>query len=358
MEMKYANKTILGLAHERGANGNIKKRQTAWQYLLNTIRANDIPLHRHNNRIDLDYELQHPDCSRSYAHTCRQHTAAAKAKYIREQWLERIERTGDALCHAHGYQLRTETPGELLPYHIKYRAEMLERIDKSLKHTYSLSTLPRAPQDWDDPDYYLCVSGRTIVLHRSVTRTAYIMREGWDDLSTAGLLRNTDFDKVCERKINYKARGNWIQNIIIELLSIIPERQRGLSHIQLDPHYRVKRIRKITGIEIWSRALAGEVVDYCAVADKDTFHAATPRAAIHGLASKLATPGSRREILSMDYALSLGFCRSGVEQFCEDYELNPDSAYPRSEIQAIVSRGSNGKAKKYEKELTKAGITI
>jgi len=186
------------------------------------------------------------------------------------------------------------------------------------------------------------------------------MREGWDDLSTAGLLRNTDFDRdgfKSERKINYSARGNWIQNIIISLFSIIPERQRGLSHIQLDPHYRVKRIRKIAGIEIWSRTLAGEVVDYCAVQDKDTYHAATPRAAMHGLVLKLATPGSRREILSMDYALSLGFCRSGVEQFCEDYELNPDSAYPRSEIQAIVSRG-NGKAKKYERELTKAGITI
>lgn len=369
----------------RGANGNIKKQSTAWQYLLGTILQDKKPLEQRGTRIHLEYEMRYPDRSRSYAHTQRQHTALAKAKYIREQWLERIERNGDALCHAQGYKLRTEVPGELLPGHIKYRNEMIARIDKSLRHTYSLSTIPREPQDWNDPNYYLCIAGRTIILHRSdsaswdnpkskwpsstsVTRTAYLMREGWDDLSKPGLLRNARYsdsllgmwnngEGLPERRINYEARGNWLPKVVIALLQIAPERHRGLSHIQLDPHYRISLSRKIAGIEIWRRTLAGETIDYCAVRGKDTYHASTPRAAVHGLSAKLATPGSRREILDMDYTLSLGFCRTGVEQFCEDYNLDSTASYTRAEIQAIVARG-NGKAEKYERELAKAGITI
>lgn len=381
--VKYRGKTIIQIAHGRGANGHITKKATAWKYLLSTIHTDTTPLHQRGERI------QHPDCSTisSWAQlrasvAQRKRAPGAKAKYREEQWIERIERNGDALCHAHGYLLRTETQGELLPKHLKYRAFMIDAIEKSLKHTYSLSTLPRSPQDWNDEDYYLCIAGRTIIIHRSgsaswdnprskwpsstsITRKAYLLPSDWDDLSKDSLLRTGDREVgkyniligIAERTINYEARGNWLLKIITELLGITPERQRGLSHIQLNHHYRVERIRKIFCVEIWKRTLAGETIDYCAVHGKDTYHAVTPREAVHGLAAKLATPGSRREIINMDYALSLGFCRTGVEQFCDDYDLDCTADYSRAEIQSKI-RDGNGRAEKYSRELTKAGFTV
>lgn len=379
--IKYQGKTIVGLAHERGANRHIKKQSTAWQYLLeeSSLKAGKY----------LGFckgTTPYPDLGKiGYWRYGAERDAVAAAHYRKIQWESRIKRNDTALCHAHGYLLRNESPGELMPGHIKYRDMMLEKIEQMLKHTYALATLPRNPQEWNDPDFTLCIAGRTIILHRSdsaswdnssshypsstsITRTAYLMREGWEDLSKDGLIRNaryadnilhtwSDGDGMVERTINYEARGHWQQKIIIELFGVTPERQRGLSHIQLDPHYRIKRIRKIAGIEIWQRTLAGEIIDYCAVRGKDTYHAATPREAVKGLAAKLATPGSRREILDMAYALSLGFCHTGVEQFCEDYGIDSAGAYPRAEIQAMVARG-NGKADKYERELAKAGIEI
>jgi len=59
----------------------------------------------------------------------------------------------------------------------------------------------------------------------------------------------------------------------------------------------------------------------------------------------------------MDYALSLGYCRTGVDQFCEDYGLDAEATYTRAEIQALIVAG-NGRAEKYQRELAKAGFTI
>ena len=378
--IKYQGKSIVGLAHERGANKHTAKKSTAWQYLVEHIRINDTHIHHRGNRYYAGNGYGRRQAMGGWASPIR-----SRADYVRDKWLAKIERTGAALCHAHGYLLRTEIEGELLPHHIAYRDKMIELIAKSLKNTYSFSALPQSPQDWNDPDYYLCIAGRTIILRRtdsaswdnsgsrwpsstSVTRAAYLMREGWDDLNKDGLLRNAKYidnilciwsngEGLPERKINYEARGNWSLKIISELLGIAPKRQRGLAHVQLDPHYRVSRTRKIAGIAIYQRTLAGEIIDYCAVRGKDTYHAVSPREAVHGLAAKLATPGSRREILDMDYALSLGFCRTGVEQFCDDYKLDCSASYTRAEIQAVVDRG-NGKAEKYERELAKAGIEI
>lgn len=369
--MKYAGKTVVTLAREREGYGNITKRNTAWKYLISHIRTNITPLEKRGDKY-------------------HKYDATDKARYLRDTWVARIIENGDALCHAHGYQLRTEVAGELQLDHIWHKEAMIKLIAEAGEHTYSLSTLPREPQDWNDSDYYLNIAGRTIILHRSdsaswdkgshwpsstsISRFAHLLREGWDDLSKPALLRSSviiesddhygsDIDRVychglrglAERSISYEARGNWLLKIIADLLNITPERQRGLSHIQLDPHYRIALTRKIVGVEIWRRTLAGEIGDYCAVQGKDTYHAPTPREAIRGLARKIATPGTHREAINMDYALSLGYCRSGIEQFCDDYGLDAEQTYSRGEIQALIVAG-NGRAEKYHRELAKAGF--
>ncbi len=367
--IKYQGKTIVGIAHERGANGHIKKKDTAWAYLLDNLK--------HMTGQNLRY---------------RPHAWSDKQSYKKSTWESRLNSLSgksrlsraDQLCHAHGYQLRTEVPGEVQDNHYRYQvsaAPILETINREM---FTLRTLPRAPQDWSDPDYYFQVGGRVIVLRRTdsaewvgkshwpktttITRTAILLTPDWDDLSDEVVTSLTGYvdrgDSVeryirgrTDRDIDYKARGNWLLKIIIELLGINPERVRGKAKIQLDPHFRIERVRSIHGVEIWMRTLAGDVYDYCAVRGKDTYHAESPIAAVQGLAAKLAAPDSRKARLDMDYALGLGFCRTGVEQFCEDYDLDAAGVYTRAELREIVNLG-NGQAEKYLPEFRKAGILV
>lgn len=363
--MKYAGKTVVGLAHERGANGHITKRDTAWQYLLSHIRIDAIPLAKRGGKDRAPH--------------------STRAEWERKQWIRRIEVQGGILCHMHGYATRIEASQQLLadrqyiedallPEHISRRKYAAEQFAKLQMYAYDMQSLPITPQTWNDPDYALLIGGRLIRLHRSdsaswsgkykagrwpdsksIARYAYLIREDAAHLTPHTLL--TTDGSIEEKKITYEARGNWLLRVVVELLGIQPVPVRGKSHIQLDPHYRIALRRKIGNTEIWERTLSGDVYDYCAVRGKDTYHAATPREAVHGLAQKLAAPGTRREKIDMDYALSLGYCRSGVDQFCEDYQLDAEKSYTRAEIQALIVAG-NGRAEKYQRELEKAGFVI
>lgn len=302
-----------------------------------------------------------------------------------EKMEERIERNSDAICHAQGYPTRIEAAKNLiaagqyiedalLPEHIQRRQYIAAELERLSCNIYSLQSFPGTPQSWDSPDYLLSIGGRIIRFHRSdsaswsgkykagrwpdsksITRYAYLLRADASHLTPHTLL--TTDGRIEEKQITYEARGNWLTKVVVELLGIPAEPHRGKMHIQLDPHYRIALSRKIANVEIWARTLTGDIYDYCAVRGKDTYHAASPIEAVRGLAAKIAQPGSRKESLDMQYALSLGFCRSGIEQFCDDYNLDPASSYTRLELQSIVARG-NGLAEKYESELIKIGIKV
>lgn len=367
--MKYKGKTIVEIAHQRGCNGNVKKKDTAWQYLLNSIKPDHTPLEKRST------------CTSYLSRT------TTRAEYQKMIWIERLEEpgSGDKLCHLHGHETREElsarliaagkyTEEALLPHDIRKRAEIKERYNynSTKTHVFDLHNFPDEPQDWNSPAYTLQIAGRLIRFTRkdnatwegnnyypsssTIMRTASLIRLDAECLSSKTLLTNSNPTEV-ESSISYEARGNWLIKAVAALLKIPPQTQRGLSHVQLDKHFRVRIIRKIGTIEIYKRTLAGETYDYCAVKDKNTYHAETPREAVNGLQYKIAAPGSRKERIDMEYALSLGFCRSGIEQFCDDYGLDSDGTYNRSEIQGMISQG-NGRAKKYQTELEKAGFDI
>lgn len=359
--MEYQGKTIVGLAHERGASGNVKKRDTAWKYLIEHMQK---PVQIENK----GYRIVRTE---------------GKDMYKKMEWVKRVRKNGDEICRIFGYLTRVEASAQaiadgkyteeaLLPEHIEKRKIEQEKIEYMKKRNYySLKGFPREAQNWNDGDYLLKIAGRLIKFHRSdsaswsgkyracrwpdstsITRTASLMRLDCENLSAESLLKSLN---IVEKKINYEARGKWLINTVCELLEIKPVPVRGKSHIQLDNHFTINLSRKIGNVEIWERKLAGELYDYCAVRGKDTYHADTQLEAIQGLQRKLALPGMRHEKIDMNYAISLGFCRSGVVNFCEDYGLDEKKIYSRTEIQQKISEG-NGLAEKYERELEKAGF--
>jgi len=187
----------------------------------------------------------------------------------------------------------------------------------------------------DEASQYIRVGARVISLRRdesctwsdksrwptskSISRTASLLREDWDDCSaTQGLLfalgdKTYTHADIIERSIGYEARGNWLICVVADLLKIEAAQERKeLRAVQLNPHCRIERVRNICGVAIYRRTLAGEHLDWCAVARGTTCHADTQRLAISGLIPKLVSAGDRREVLDMAYARALGFCRTGI----------------------------------------------
>jgi len=152
-------------------------------------------------------------------------------------------------------------------------------------------------------------------------------------------------------------RGNYMYHAIAQDLDLAKIKYpKHLRRIQLNEYVMVEPVRTIAGVEIYRRTFALQLVDYCVVAGDDTYHAATITEAIAGLRAKReAQIAHDNEALDMQFALSLGFCRTGVESFCEDYNLDCSSTYTRAEIAARIAAG-NGRREKYSAELKKAGF--
>lgn len=160
--------------------------------------------------------------------------AEGKALYLTDKWTDRVKQAG-----------RTNA---VEPARIKWAKAEAERhkiklaIERMKKHT--LRSLPLTPQKWNDPDYFVEVGGRVIVLQRreiiklwkrkhqypslkNIVRTAYLLREDWDRLDDETLSRNFKEDepwhkynigKIAEKEYVYEARGNWIKRVVLELL--------------------------------------------------------------------------------------------------------------------------------------------
>lgn len=160
-------------------------------------------------------------------------------------------------------------------------------------------------------------------------------------------------------------RGHWLIRAIIELLGLEPVPvPRGLRAIQGNPHFEVDYVRSLGPVRIYVRRLAGEPVDYCAVVDGETFHAASPREAVKGLhhkvklrAEKAAVQAAReREVLTAEDGFALGFCEAGMRDFCSLNGLDFDGAYTRAELRQVIDRRRDENLIYWRQELSRIGL--
>jgi hypothetical protein len=133
-------------------------------------------------------------------------------------------------------------------------------------------------------------------------------------------IRKGEFQQVLEVK---SFSGNWLfENLHKE--KILPDGRcpKGRKNVQLKPWVDCQLERKGKGgIEIYSRRVAGEILDYCVYYNGTTFHAYTVEQAIKGLREKIkrSTLSERGEIITRALAEKLGFCNPGIESFIEDF---------------------------------------
>lgn len=134
---------------------------------------------------------------------------------------------------------------------------------------------------------------------------------------------------------------------------------KKLRPVQLNPYFEVALVKDIAGVQVYTRSIAGILVDYCAVRQGATYHAETARQAIDGLRKKLQAKAEHEtEIINYALGRRMGFCDAGMRQFADDNGLDVDGSYSRAELRNIVIQRRELNASKYRRELAQIGISI
>jgi hypothetical protein len=137
-------------------------------------------------------------------------------------------------------------------------------------------------------------------------------------------------------------RGHWLVRAIASLLELpTPRVPAALRSVQGVDVFSVDPLPNIDGAEMYRRSLGPIEVDFCAVRGGVTFHAATPRSAVDGLARKAqsrARTDKPADLISVRTGLKLGFCMAGIRDFCDVNEIDVEASFTRKDLREIVSQ--------------------
>lgn len=158
--------------------------------------------------------------------------------------------------------------------------------------------------------------------------------------------------------------GNWFIDVLARQFgkSIVGKR---LRKVQLHECFSLRLERKIVGVEIYSRIVANTVYDVCAVAGKETFHAATAKEAVAGLRekreSRVRFDSEKLHAVFQNGKCDVAgakFCSAGVRNFCADNGIAEDAEMSRAELRNIVLKNRALNCEKYSQELRRIGINV
>ena len=153
-------------------------------------------------------------------------------------------------------------------------------------------------------------------------------------------------------------RGDYILKAYIEAFKVrkIHYKDTKKKRLQLDPHFKIRKIKEVCGVELYVRLLNNFTYDYVAYYKKTTYHAFTKKEAIKGLKNKINKKfKTDKEILSYKTGKKLGFCDTGMRSFCEANGLDCNGEYTRAELKKIVAENREAN-KPFVAELKQVGI--
>lgn len=155
-------------------------------------------------------------------------------------------------------------------------------------------------------------------------------------------------------------RGPFLIDAIVRFCNLRPVKvAKGLRKVQLNDYFEITLLRDVCGVQIYSRSIAGQLIDYCALYHNTTYHAATVAATVAGLKNKIREHAAHEgEIINYEAARKLGYCDTGIRNFATDNELDIDAQYTRAELRNIVLRRRELNYDKYRDELRTLGINI
>lgn len=314
--------------------------------------------------------------------------AALQAEIDRQRAVRGARRndTGDVLRHNEGKYAKASTEKtRLLAEHAAKWWEIYKAGDTAInaKRAYALSAVSEKtsasypyhkPQfalvdgivgrvDFDvadDWEYYDNKYGRpkTTVGRRGVSFT----------YPQAQVSRDADGEIKVELKREWQSldrfAGNWFFDVFARQFGK-NRVEKNARKVQLHECFSLRLERKIAGVEIYARVVANTVYDLCAVAGKETFHAATAKEAVAGLRDKRESR-IRFDSETLRVAFRNGkcdvagatFCSAGVRNFCADNGIDENAEMSRAELRSIVLKNRKINCEKYSQELCKIGIKV
>lgn len=133
--------------------------------------------------------------------------------------------------------------------------------------------------------------------------------------------------------------GDFVANAIVSL-GIEPKKPTTSLRIRLNKAYNAKLIEKKRGYKIYSRTLLGQHHDWVIESPLGMiYHDADRGNLVKGLHKKIRNQ-SRKISGAIDWkkCRSLGFCETGIKQFCADFGLSIKSAYSPLEIHTRIKQ--------------------
>lgn len=182
-----------------------------------------------------------------------------------------------------------------------------------------------------------------------------------------GILASTDRSITIRGKsgpdITWKLkayRGNFVLNAIEERFGRVEKMKvdTSLKPIQLNPKMEVAEVAKYDRyrFRIFKRLFSGVHYDYCALGNGITYHGTAIDQCIKGWKKKKALSKVGAKILNMKSARALGFCRTGIRQFCNTNNIDDHDNYTVEELKAIVNKNLSYNKTYYGRELRQVGI--
>lgn len=156
--------------------------------------------------------------------------------------------------------------------------------------------------------------------------------------------------------------GNFMEKAIAAYLGITKVKcPKELKPIQLADYFTLTETKAINGYRLFERHIGSVPWDHAILDTKTgtTYHANEIEKLIPGLRNKLqAKLDHESEIITAQTGFDLGFCETGMINFCEDNSLDFNSQYSRSELRNIIIRRRTINYHKYRIELAQIGIHI
>jgi len=136
---------------------------------------------------------------------------------------------------------------------------------------------------------------------------------------------------------------------------------KELAPIQLDNFFTVNELKAINGFRLFQRLIGPMAWDYAILDTKtrNTYHAYNYDDLIPGLRKKINSHLSlESELINKQTGFKLGYCETGMRNFCSDNDLDFNASYTRQELRNKVIQNREINLRKYRKELAKVGIKL
>jgi len=156
--------------------------------------------------------------------------------------------------------------------------------------------------------------------------------------------------------------GNFIEKAIAAFYKVQKVTVgKELKPVQLADFFSLTELKAINGYRLFQRNIGPVQWDY-AILDTKTgtsYHSFTYESLGTGLRNKInAKADADNQIITKETGFKLGFCETGMRNFCDDNNTDINGSYTRQQLRNIVIQNRDVNYRKYRKELAMIGIRI